>query len=285
MYYSIVRKLLHRLFIGEFTWKRVVRAIILIPILVYLGIFAIAWLLPNKLMFRPPPSSYQDDARILRLLTSDGETIAARFYENQTAKHTILFSHGNAEDLGSIEPFILKLRDSGFAVFTYDYRGYGTSDGSPDERKALLDIEAAFDYLTDVRNIPRDHIILHGRSLGGGPSVQLASRERVGGLILESSFTSVARVLTDWRIFPFDYFDNITRIGLVNCPVLVIHGKQDWTIPFRHGQQLFEAANEPKSALWVDNAGHNNLFRLVPERYLTSINEFADTLTTQKENP
>ncbi len=238
----------------------------------------IAWLIPDKLIFRPPAPSYQDDSRILKLPTSDGETIAAKFYENDAAAHTILFSHGNAEDIGHIEPFVRLLRDQGFAVLTFDYRGYGLSKGFPSEEKSYKDIDAAYDYLVNDRMIPAERIILHGRSLGGGVVLDIATRKPAGGLILESTFTSAARVLTRIKVLPFDKFDNISKITAVACPVLVIHGKMDNTIPFHHGEELYAAANEPKTHLWIENAGHNNLFYTARETYLIAIRDFSETL-------
>jgi abhydrolase domain-containing protein 17 len=240
------------------------------------------WLFPNKVLFRPPTASYANDSSIIKLKTSNGETISAKFYQNDTAAFTILFSHGNAEDIGTVEPFILRLRENGFAVLAYDYRGYGTSEGTPSENNTYRDIDAAYEYLTEQRKIPADSIILHGRSLGGGAAVDLASRKLVGGLILESTFTSASRVLTKIRIIPFDRFVNIGKIASVKCPVLVIHGKKDWTIPFHHGEALFAAANEPKASLWVDAAGHNNLFNVSSEQYLKAIRDFIDNLSKSK---
>jgi fermentation-respiration switch protein FrsA (DUF1100 family) len=251
---------------------------VLIPIFVYVGLFIIAWLFPDKVLFRPPPASYKDDPSIIKLKTSSGETISARFYENTAADHTVLFSHGNAEDIGLIEPFVSALRDSGFSVLVYDYRGYGTSEGSPSENNTYEDINAAYKYLIETKHTQAGTIIVHGRSVGGGPAVDLASRERVGGLILESTFTSAARVLTNFRIFPFDKFENIVKIADVKCPVLVIHGKNDRTIAFQHGEDLFAAAKEPKTSLWVESAGHNNLFSVANETYLKTVRDFADRL-------
>ena len=245
----------------------------------------IAWLFPNKLLFRPQAAFYQDGPDILKLQTSDGKKISAKFYENNDAAFTILFSHGNAEDLGTVEPFILKLRDSGFAVLAYDYHGYGTSEGSPTEENTFRDIDAAYDYLVETRNVPPDRIILHGRSVGGGPAVDLACRKTVAGLILESTFTSASRVLTNFRIVPFDRYENINKIGAVNCPVLVIHGRKDRTISFRHGEALFAAANDSKSFLWIDDAGHNNLFNVAGAKYLAAIRHFANSLEQNKNGP
>lgn len=276
---------MHKLFVGDFSRKRILRSIILIAICVYLGIVALAWLLPNNLLFRPQSAGYADDNGIVRLKTADGETISAKFYENTAAEFTILFSHGNAEDIGRNELFTRHLSQRGFSVFAYDYHGYGTSTGEPTEENSYRDIDAAFKYLTMVRKIPADRIIVHGRSIGGGPSVDLASREKVAGLILESTFTSASRVLTKYRIIPFEKFDNLGKIANVNCPVLVIHGKQDATIPFHHGEALFAAAKEPKSSFWIDAAGHNNIniYSIAGEGYLSAIRNFAASLNVKAE--
>lgn len=256
-------------------------SLLLIPICVYLGLFIVAYFFPDNVIFQPQPSSYKDDADIIKLDTPGGKKISAKYYTNKQAVYTILFSHGNAEDIGDIEPLIWYLRDAGFNVLTYDYRGYGTSEGEASEKNSYEDIHSAYKHLTQELKTPADRIILHGRSLGGGPSIDLATREPVGGLILESTFTSAFRVVTRWRVIPFDKFENINKIAKVKCPVLVIHGKEDWTIPFHHGEALFAAALQLKYSFWVDGAGHNDLFNAARESYLTAIKDFADKLESK----
>jgi abhydrolase domain-containing protein 17 len=254
-------------------------SLILIPVCVYLGLLIIAFFFADKLIFLPQPSFYKDDPDIIKLKVPTGESISAKYYRNPDAEYTILFSHGNAEDIGDIEPLIWYIRDSGFNVLTYDYRGYGISEGSPTEKNSYEDIDAAYRYLTEDLKVARGKIILHGRSLGGGPSVDLAARESVGGLILESTFTSAFRVVTRIKILPFDKFSNIDKIGGVKCPVLVIHGKNDQTIGFHHGETLFAAARSPKYSFWVDNAGHNDMFDKAGASYLTTIRDFSANLS------
>ncbi len=273
-----MKHVLHKLFVGEFSWRRLVRSLLLIPIAVYSGLFFLAWFVSDGLIFRPQPSFYLDDDRILKLTTYDGQKISARFYQNDGATHTILFSHGNAEDIGAIDGFARSLNENGFSVLTYDYRGYGTSEGTPSEMNTYADITAAFDYLIDTKKIPRERIILHGRSLGGGPSTDLAAKERIAGLILESTFTSAGRVLLDFRIFPFDKYANLEKLSKVECPVLVIHGKKDQTISFSHGESLFKTANQPKYSLWMEEAGHNNVSRIGGPNYFSAIRTFSETL-------
>lgn len=273
-----MKRSLKSAFVGEFSWKRVLWSLILIPVAVYLGLLIIATLFADRLIFRPEPSSYRDTDEVIKIQTPTGEKISAKFYENSSAKYTILFSHGNAEDIGSNDSFAIRIRDLGFNILAYDYRGYGTSSGSPSETNAYDDIDAAFDYLVTIRGVPPEKIILHGRSLGGAVAVDLASRKEVAGLILESTFTTAFRVLTRHPVIPFDKFKSINKIGSVRCPVLMIHGTKDWTIPIYHGERLFDAANEPKSAMWVDGAGHNNLFYKGQERYLDMLAEFEKSL-------
>lgn len=270
---------LRKLRIGEFSFKRVITSLILIPVCVYLGLFIVAYFFPDNVIFQPQPSSYKDDAGVIKLVTPGGKKISAKHYSNKQAVYTILFSHGNAEDIGDIEPLIWYLRDAGFNVLTYDYRGYGTSEGEPSEQNSYEDIDSAYKYLTQELKTPADRIILHGRSLGGGPSIDLATREPVAGLMLESTFTSAFRVVTRWRVIPFDKFENISKIGSVKCPVLVIHGKNDWIVPFHHGETLYADVKGPKNSLWVDEAGHNDLFNTARESYLIAIKDFAGSLS------
>lgn len=241
---------LKRLLIGDFSFKRVLRSAILIYGIVGLW----AFLDSDRLIFQPQPSSYQDSAEFVKLTVANGTKITGRYWPNPQAQYTILYSHGNAEDLGVIESRLQQLQQLGFAVFAYDYQGYGTSEGQPSTQGTYLDIDAAYQYLTGALQILPSQIIIYGRSVGSGPSVELAHRETVGGLILESAFTTAFRVLTRVPVFPFDKFRNLDKITEVTSPVLILHGKADQVIPFSHSEQLFEAANEPKlffAVLWA----------------------------------
>ncbi|MGI9055484.1 MAG: alpha/beta hydrolase, partial [Pyrinomonadaceae bacterium] len=209
---------------------------------------------------------------------SKGEYISALFFENPSADYTILFSHGNAEDIFSSDGFTKESRDKGFNVFVYDYHGYGINKGKPSEQNSYEDAETAYDYLINDLKIAPEKIIIFGRSLGGAISIDLASRKKCGGLIAESTFTSAFRVLTHYRIYPFDKFNSLGKIKNVRCPVLFIHGKEDEVIPFWHSEILFAAANEPKFFFSLDNANHNNVSDIGGEDYFQAIKDFANTL-------
>ena len=138
-----MKALLYEMFVGDLSLKRVFRSLLLIPLVVYIGLLIVALFFADSVLFRPQAASYTDTAQVIKLSTPNGDRISAKFYENPSAKFTILFSHGNAEDIGSIESFILKLQENGFSVLSYDYRGYGTSDGIPSEEHCYEDVHTA----------------------------------------------------------------------------------------------------------------------------------------------
>lgn len=260
--------------IGDFSWQRIARSLLFI----YASLCIYAFFFSESLIFRPGPSSYRDNEQILKLRSTEGRQISAMYLPNPAAKYTILYSHGNAEDLGDGRQFLVELRNLGFNILAFDYQGYGTSEGTPSEKHTYADIEAAYNYLEKELKIKPERIIIYGRSVGGGPSVYLASRKNVGGLILESTFVSAFRVRTQIPLFPFDKFANLDKIKAVRSPVLIMHGKADDVVPFWHGKTLFDAVNSPKLSLWVEDAGHNDLFWVAGESYAKIVINFANLL-------
>lgn len=254
-----------------------VKSTLLSIALAYVSLALIAWLFSNRMIFLPPKPTYTASDLPVKLLPVGTERrIAMLYLPNPDAIQTLIFSHGNGEDLGHNRWFLAALRDAGFAVLAYDYRGYGLSNGgSAGEHATYEDIEAVYEYATRELAIPPHALIVHGRSVGTGPSVHLAASRPVGGLILESGFTSAFRVLTVVGIFPFDRFPNLRRLRDVHAPVLVMHGTHDEVIPYRMGRQLFEAAHEPKANLWIDGAGHNDFAAVAGERYWQALQRFS----------
>ncbi len=274
-----------RLLLGEFSLRRVIFSLLFI----YVCLTIYAYFLTDGLIFLPRPSSYSNVQELvgtkeqgLRLNSSNNNQIAAVYLPKPGAKYTILHSHGNAEDLGDVLFILRKIQGLGFNVFAYDYQGYGQSGGTPSETNAYADINTAYNYLTQNLQIPAKQILIYGRSIGSGPSVDLASRQPVGGLILESPFLSISRFLANFNIFPFDKFPNLAKIKQVRSPVLVMHGRKDKVIPFIQGEELYKAANPPKQNLWIDNADHNDLIDEAGEKYDRSMTEFQVLASQQK---
>jgi fermentation-respiration switch protein FrsA (DUF1100 family) len=249
---------------------------------VYLALTIYGAFFADSIIFQPPSPGYRDDASVLKVTSADGARISAKYFPNPSATFTLLFSHGNAEDIGYDAPLLEAIRDAGFSVFAYDYQGYGTSQGKPSEEHVYEDVEAAYLYLTNNLHVPPSRIIPWGRSLGAAAAVDLAARHPVAGLIMESAFTSAFRVLTRIAILPFDKFPNLAKIRKVRCPVMVIHGKSDEIISFYHGQMLFAAANEPKLSYCVEHAGHNDLALVAGSRYFEELRTFASLVDRSK---
>jgi abhydrolase domain-containing protein 17 len=254
----------------EFNWKRVMGLLLFIYTCFGIYIFFRA----DSMMFLPQPVSYKDTKDILKIPVTAADRISAIYLPNPQAKYTLLYIHGNAEDLGDVQPMLDRLHGLGFSVFAYDYRGYGTSNGTPSEQNAYQDADAAYTYLTQQLKIPPKQIIVYGRSIGGGSATDLVTRHATAGLILESTFTSAFRVILPFPLLPFDKFTNLDKLPKVHCPVLVMHGGIDRTIPIQHGRRLYEAASEPKISLWVKDAGHGEVPEIAGKQYDQAILSF-----------
>ncbi len=262
------------------------KLLLLVSLSVYVVFALSVFFLADRLIFLPPPASYDHhpatDPQAINILTGDAHVIAARYLHNSASDYTLLYSHGNASDIGTVSPILQTLYAQGFSVLAYDYPGYGNSSGKASESGAYNAIAATYSYLIDTLNVPPEKIILHGQSLGGGPSTylaaQLADKTPVAGLILESTFSSVFQVITRFNILPFDKFPTIRRIDKIGCPLLLIHGTQDQTIPFSHSEALLAAAQEPKQLVAIAGADHNNLLGVDGTTYLSAIQTFANSL-------
>lgn len=252
------------------------RAVLVTAVLVYVAFAAFAWLISDRMIFLPPTSSYRAGELPIVMVPTEGGSIATLHLQNPRAAITVLFAHGNAEDLGHIAPWLEELRRAGFAVLAFDYRGYGLSTGGPPSAAgATSDMEAVYRHAVNTLKIPPSRIVLYGRSVGSGPATDLAARVPVGGLVLESAFVSAFRVLTRVSLLPFDRFHNLRHIRRVRVPILVIHGTDDEVIPVSHGRRLYEAAGQPKQALWIDGAHHNDVPFVGGARYWSALAAFG----------
>ena len=204
----------------------------------------------------------------------------AWYLPTPTASKVLLLFHGNATNLGTDLPRLQFFARLGVGFFEVDYRGYGKSEGSPDEAGLYQDADAAYRYLVEAGGHKPSEIFLHGQSLDGAVAIDLASRRECGGLIVESSFTSAREMARRMFLLPLlEYvpksrFDSLRKISQVRCPVLIVHGAQDQVIPFSMGERLYAAAPEPKSFLPVEGAGHADNFIVGGERYQERLRNF-----------
>ena len=257
------------------------KAVLATAVLVYVAFAAFAWLMSDRMMFLPPDSSYRAGQLPIVMVPTAGGSIATLHLPNPRAAITVLYAHGNAEDLGYLAPWLEELRRAGFAVLAFDYRGYGLSTGGPASAAgATSDMEAVYHHAVNTMKIPPSRLVLYGRSVGSGPATDLAARVPIGGLVLESAFVSAFRVLTRVSLLPFDRFHNLRHIRQVHAPVLVVHGTDDEVIPVSHGRRLYEAAGEPKQALWIDGAHHNDVPLVGGTRYWSALTAFGRQVAT-----
>ncbi|XP_065910635.1 alpha/beta hydrolase domain-containing protein 17C-like [Dysidea avara] len=219
-----------------------------------------------------------DGIEVFRTRTRKGNTIACMHVKNtDNPKFTLLFSHGNAVDLGQMSSFYVGLGSRiNCNVFSFDYSGYGGSTGTPSENNIYADIEAAWSALHNKYSIPPEKLILYGQSIGTVASIHLAMRLEVAGVVLHSPLMSGMRVAfpSTTRTWCFDPFQNIEKVSRVSSPVLVIHGTEDEVIDFTHGLSIYERAPRTVDPLWVEGAGHNDVELYAS--YLERLRKFTD---------
>lgn len=230
------------------------------------------------MLFPRPPLSYGPGPDYLTLTAPDGTKLAARHWPRPGAKYTVLYLHGNYEDLGSIGEYIPAFNQAGYAVFAIDYRRYGLSGGTPNEANVCADAKLAYDYVRTQLGVPADRIVVFGYSLGGGPAVELALHQPVAGLVLQGAFVSAYRVKTGVPIFPGDMFTNLRKMPALRCPVMVMHGTADGTVPFWHSERLYDAITAPKRKLFVPGGHHSGLAAFVGPAYWEELRAFTDSL-------
>ncbi|EDO45743.1 predicted protein [Nematostella vectensis] len=195
--------------------------------------------------------------------TNRGNHIGCMFIRcSPNARFTLLFSHGNAVDLGQMSSFYVGLGTRiNCNIFSYDYSGYGVSTGKPSEKNLYSDIDAAWNALRTRYGISPENIVLYGQSIGTVPTIDLASRFECGGVILHSPLTSGMRVAfpETKRTWCFDAFPSIEKVSKIVSPVLVVHGTEDEVIDFSHGLAIYERCPRAVDPLWVEGAGHNDV--------------------------
>ncbi|MEP1214140.1 MAG: alpha/beta hydrolase [Marinobacter sp.] len=242
----------------------------------------------SSVFFYPDQVTYVTPDRLnleyddVYLDTPDGETLHGWWLPAKSdPKGTVYYLHGNAQNMSSHIMNIAWLPERRYNVFIIDYRGYGRSTGAPDIEGTLHDAEAGLRWLIDQSDVQDRPLFLLGQSLGGALGTALASewvkrdeQPPLDGVILDGTFSGFRAIAREklgdfWLTWPFqiplswtitDEYEAYERIGDISpVAVMVIHSERDGIIPFHHGEQLFEAAEEPKRFLRTDT-GHGATF-------------------------
>jgi uncharacterized protein len=205
----------------------------------------------------PPPRGIEERS----ITTQDGQRLHAWYAPGPADAPTLIWSHGNAGNIGGRAPILVALARRGVRVLAYDYRGYGRSTGAPSEAGVYLDGVAAFDDEVGRGTAP-GRIVCFGESLGGAVSIALAERRPCGAVAVVSAFTSLADVARrhygPLGALAGRRFDSLPRVGRLTVPLFVAHGDRDEIVPFELGERLFAAAPEPKRFYRILAAQHND---------------------------
>ena len=251
----------------------------------------------DRLIFQPglgrARTPVETDAEDVFLRTEDGVRIHAYWLageeDDRPADRAILFLHGNGGDATRRLPNAARLRDLGAHVLLLDYRGYGKSDGRPDEAGVYADARAALDHLTKDRGLPEDRIVVFGRSLGGAVAIDVVRDRGFAGLVVESTFPSIAAIARSYLGVGLDFwlgtkFASIDKVASIRCPSLVFHGSRDRVIRVALGRRLFDALPEPKRWFEIAGAKHNDTIHVGGDAYWTAWQEFLER-TVPRRNP
>jgi fermentation-respiration switch protein FrsA (DUF1100 family) len=200
-------------------------------------------------------------------------------------------SHGNAGNISHrLDRALLIQSRVRASVLLYDYRGYGKSEGSPDEAGTYRDGQAAYRFLVEEKKIPPDEIVLFGESLGSAVALELALAHAAAALVLEAPFTSVRDMAWTTIFAPLSplvrtRYDNLAKVGRLRMPLLVLQGDRDEIVPFRQGRRLFEAAPEPKRHFAIPSAGHNDTYVTGGEAYWREFTDFLENVGSRPAPP
>ncbi len=213
--------------------------------------------------------------------------LGCRFFEARPDAPNILFFHGNGETAADYDFVAPLYRQQGLNLFVAEYRGYGMSGGSPTCSGILRDTDPVFEgFRAFMRRMDftGDSFVM-GRSLGSAPAIETAYRyqSEFQGLIVESGFAAVRKQLI--RIGMSRLFEDVAdpvgfgndiKIAAVRIPTLIIHGEADSIIPVEEGKALYSLSGaQEKEALFIQNAGHNDLLERDPVAYMESLKRFT----------
>jgi len=220
--------------------------------------------------------------------TQNGSTLHAWYFENPGAETTVLVSHGNAGNITYRVGLISLILAAGASVLVYDYRGYGKSKGHPSLKGICQDGLAAYRWLLDEKGLKPGNIVHLGESLGSGVACHVAERQPCGGIILQSPFSSLAKIARQvlphlhlypaWTL-PEPRLDNISSLKSPHAPLLIIHGRRDTLIPPLHSREIFRQAAEPKQLIILPEAGHNDIYSVNSDTYKASLQAFLARLS------
>lgn len=233
----------------------------------YLGVLALLYLAQRSLLYFPdarryPPASLGLQAEEVTLQSADGTRLVAWHVPPREGLPVVVYFQGNGGGLNLRAERFKKVTAAGVGLVALNYRGYGGSDGKPDETGILADAKAAYDFAAS--RYGADRVVLWGESLGTGVAVATAAENPVARVVLESPYTSIEDVAASvyWfvpvRYLLKDTFRSDQRILKVKAPVLVVHGERDTVVRYSFGERLYALIPGKKQFMSLPEAGHND---------------------------
>jgi len=230
--------------------------------------------------------------------TDEGYKLHGWFLPAQKVpRATIIFLHGNAENISTHIGAIYWLPEQGFNVFIYDYRGYGKSEGEVDIDGTIADVTLVIDHISNRDDIKGSNLIIYGQSLGGAIAsnavANYQAKNNIKALVLESSFSDFRKIAREklgegWLTWAFqwplsltitsDYSPQKALRNISDIPILIIHGDDDEIIPHKHGKTLYDAASEPKE-LWIVPEG-KHIAATINKEYRIKLVDYFEKVTT-----
>ncbi|BAY58046.1 hypothetical protein NIES2135_49190 [Leptolyngbya boryana NIES-2135] len=272
-------------------WK-----ILAIALRVYAIVCFVLFLIQSRFIFFPTRTIYQTPADLglsaeevwipVKNWFGKPERIHAWWVQGSKPNlGTVLYFHGNGGTLGGIDQMD-RIHQLGFSVLVISYRGYGKSEGGfPSESQVYADAEAAWNYLTQTRNIPPKQITIYGYSIGGAVAIDLATKHpEARALVTQSTFTSLQDMAERnpyFRVFPLEIiltqrFNSIDKVRSLKIPAFFIHGDADELVPPAMSQALYNATPTEKQLLFIPGAKHNDAEFTI--EHLETIRKFVDQI-------
>jgi fermentation-respiration switch protein FrsA (DUF1100 family) len=255
----------------------------------YAAVLGLVYLFQSRLVYFPTtgnysvtPQAYGLAFEAVQIATADGEQLAAWWIPAQDpARGTVLLLHGNAGDISHRIDYARMFFELGYHALLLDYRGFGTSTGTPSEEGTYRDAEAGWRWLIDKRGVKSSEIVIFGESLGGGVASWLATQHTPGALVLASTFTSMPDLGAE--VYPWlpvrwlarIHYNNLANLERLRAPLLIAHSRDDDIIPFTHGERLYAAAREPKAFLTL-SGGHNEGFIFARDDWVNALAAFLE---------
>jgi fermentation-respiration switch protein FrsA (DUF1100 family) len=270
-------------------WRAAVRAVLRILVLLVIA-GGLLLVFEKHLIYFPTrahevtPAALGLASEEVELRAEDGVRLHGWFLPVKASRLTVLVCHGNGGNVSHrLDRVLLMQSRLNVDTLLFDYRGYGKSEGSPDEQGTYRDARAAYRWLVAHGHGP-ERVVLFGESLGSAVALQLALEVEARALVLESPFASVPEMAR--AVYPFlplwpfvrTRYDNVAKVARLRMPLLVLHGERDEVVPFAQGRRVFDKAPEPKRFFAIPGASHNDTYLVGGEPYWRALREFLEGL-------